>query len=103
MTDHSYLELRMPQVHIRDQGIRKVVEIALPALIVYPSKYSVHPYSEAERVARTVVLLTDMRPVQVPKLVFAIKVHQQGTVTHRYITGHTESFVSLSFINAIDS
>ena len=84
----AHAEFRVVETHLRDERVGCVVEGALPARMIDPAKLPVHPDAEAEGMARRMVLLSDVRPVEVAERIGLVEVHQERAVTDRDVAGH---------------
>ena len=76
------------RANVGDERVFLIAQRLVPGLVVDPRKEAVHPDSELERVTLGVVLLSDVRIVDVSDAVVAIKADEQASVPYRQITWH---------------
>jgi hypothetical protein len=82
--------LRM-QRHLGDQGLGKIVKGSLPPIPVDPSEPSLGPYAETKGMSHGMILLANMRPIQIAKLIVLVKIDQQGAIAHGNVSGHVHT------------
>jgi hypothetical protein len=76
---------------VRDEGLRLVFQRAMPLRLVQPRQAAIHPRAEPAARAANMVLLANVRPVQVPERVLPVERDQQASIAERKVTGHRVS------------
>ena len=74
-------------IDIGDQRLAKISQHALPAVGLDPTEFAVNPHAEAKR-RPAVVLLSDVRKVNVRQAVLGIECDDERTVADQQIAGH---------------
>lgn len=65
LADQPQGQIGMVELDMGDQRVADVVQVALPAIIAHPAQLIIDPDAEAEGMPLRVVLLADVRPVEV--------------------------------------
>jgi hypothetical protein len=86
--DDFDVERAVDEPDLRDEGLVQVIELARPAGVRDPGERAFDPEAEAERVALGMVLLADVREVDVTNLVQLVERDQQRAVSDGDVTGH---------------
>src|SRR5687768_17584199 len=72
--DDSNSECRVFESHIGDQRFMKIVEVTRPVVPKNPGERTFDPNSKPKRKSFRVVLLPDVRKINIPNLVFIVEV-----------------------------
>src|SRR5690349_14296041 len=98
VANQAKLPLRIPKGYFRDERIVLITQVFLPLGAVNPGEAAIAPNSHPERVALGLILLADMRKVEVPQAIRRIKGDQHATVADGNVSWHSNppSFRSLA-------
>jgi hypothetical protein len=89
--DEGEAQTVVPRLDTGDQGAGLVAERLPPRRLVQPGHAAIGPDAEAAELAADVVLLADVRPVEVAQDIIVVEGDQQVAVSDRDITGHLSS------------
>ena len=81
-------ELRAHERRIADEGLMLVRDVPVPPIVPGPRELSIHPEAEPRRFADRMVLLSDVRVIDVTQLVARIKRDEEVAVAEREIARH---------------
>ena len=85
---HLDLHRGVAQAHARDQRLLFVGDRARPAVVVDPAQPAVHPDAEVERLRPGVVLLADMRKIEIADPVATVERDEHVAVADGNIARH---------------
>ena len=85
---HLDLHRGVAQAHARDQRLLLVGDRARPAVLEDPAQLAVHPDAEVERPGPGVVLLADMREIEIADAVAAVERDEHVAVADGNIARH---------------
>ena len=76
------------ECNVGDECLRKVAKHSLPIVGKDPGEFAIGPNAEPKRETFSMVLLPDVRKIDIADLIFVVEIDQQiavadGNVTHR--------------------
>ena len=83
--------------HIRDQCFRQITQVTLPTFLKNPRKLAAGPHAKPKRESLAVILLPDMRKINVADLVLIVEINEQSAVSDRNISHILIRTVTLSW------
>jgi len=76
LADQTQFQMRVVKDHLGDQIVTNIVERPLPTVVAYPRKLPIGPHTKPRGVSCSVILLTNVRPVEIAEPVSRVEVNQ---------------------------